>query len=130
MLTCTPSFRMLCVTDVVVGAQDNCGGTNWPAENTSWIKFQQGFDECYAKTKRYIVKSIECKMVILSRFVALSASLTQNASLFQTAATLLAPAAAAIGSPTSRTCGGRRGMFRIPGSECSISRLGLWLLCD
>ena len=75
---------MRCVTDVVVGAQDNCGGTNWPAENTSWIKFQQGFDECYAKTKRYIVKSIECKIVILSRFVALSVSLTQKASLFQT----------------------------------------------
>ena len=50
---------LCCVTDVADGAQDNCGGTNWPAENTSWIKFQQGFDECYAKTKRYIVKSIE-----------------------------------------------------------------------
>jgi alpha-galactosidase len=41
---------------------DNCGGSNWPQENTSWIKFQQGFDECYAQTGRYIVKSIEyCK---------------------------------------------------------------------
>ena len=50
---------LCCVTDVADAAQDNCGGTNWPAENTSWIKFQQGFDECYAKTKRYIVKSIE-----------------------------------------------------------------------
>lgn len=38
---------------------DNCGGTNWPSENTSWINFQKGFDECYAKTGRYIVKSIE-----------------------------------------------------------------------
>jgi hypothetical protein len=38
---------------------DNCGGTNWPADNTSWIKFQQGFDECYSATGRYIVKSIE-----------------------------------------------------------------------
>ena len=38
---------------------DNCGGTQWPAENTSWINFQQGFDRCYAETGRYIVKSIE-----------------------------------------------------------------------
>ena len=38
---------------------DNCGGTNWPAENTSWIKFQQGFDKCYAETGRYVIKSIE-----------------------------------------------------------------------
>jgi hypothetical protein len=37
----------------------SCGGTNWPAENTSWIKFQQGFDECFSATGRYIVKSIE-----------------------------------------------------------------------
>lgn len=43
---------------------DNCGGTNWPAENTSWIKFQQGFDLCYNQTGRYIVKSIEyCRTV-------------------------------------------------------------------
>jgi len=43
---------------------DNCGGTNWPAENTSWIRFQQGFDLCYNQTGRYIVKSIEyCRTV-------------------------------------------------------------------
>jgi hypothetical protein len=38
---------------------DNCGGTNWPVENTSWIKFKQGFDKCYEDTGKYIVKSIE-----------------------------------------------------------------------
>jgi len=38
---------------------DNCGGANWKQENTSWIKFQQGFDLCYNQTGRYIVKSIE-----------------------------------------------------------------------
>ena len=38
---------------------DNCGGTNWPQENTSWIKFQSGFDKCFASTGRYVVKSIE-----------------------------------------------------------------------
>ena len=38
---------------------DNCGGTNWKEQNTSWINFQKGFDECYNKTGRYIVKSIE-----------------------------------------------------------------------
>ena len=38
---------------------DNCGGTNWPAQNTSWINFQQGFDDCYSATGRYVVKSIE-----------------------------------------------------------------------
>ena len=31
-------------------------------ENTSWAKFQQGFDACYSSTGRYVVKSIEyCK---------------------------------------------------------------------
>lgn len=38
---------------------DNCGGTNWPQENTSWINFKKGFDKCYAATGKYIVKSIE-----------------------------------------------------------------------
>lgn len=38
---------------------DNCGGTQWPAENTSWINFKKGFDECLASTGRYVVKSIE-----------------------------------------------------------------------
>ena len=38
---------------------DNCGGQNWPADNTSWIKFGQGFDECFKKTGRYTVRSIE-----------------------------------------------------------------------
>ena len=28
-------------------------------ENTSWIKFQEGFDKGYKDTGRYIVKSIE-----------------------------------------------------------------------
>ena len=43
---------------------DNCGGANWPRDNTSWIRFQKGFDECYKRTGRYIVKSIEyCRSV-------------------------------------------------------------------
>eukprot|EP00658_Telonema_sp_P-2_P053634 TRINITY_DN4221_c0_g2_i11.p1 TRINITY_DN4221_c0_g2~~TRINITY_DN4221_c0_g2_i11.p1 ORF type:complete len:727 (-),score=188.39 TRINITY_DN4221_c0_g2_i11:280-2460(-) len=41
---------------------DNCGGSSYPEANTSWSKFQQGFDECYRQTGRYIVKSVEyCK---------------------------------------------------------------------
>jgi hypothetical protein len=32
---------------------DNCGGTNWPQENTSWINFKQGFDACFNQTGRY-----------------------------------------------------------------------------
>lgn len=41
---------------------DNCGGDNWPVENTSWVKFAKGFDDCYHKTGRYTVRSIEfCK---------------------------------------------------------------------
>jgi hypothetical protein len=32
------------------------------SQNTSWLNFQKGFDACYAKTGRYIMKSIEyCK---------------------------------------------------------------------
>ena len=41
---------------------DNCGGANWPALNTSWLRFKQGFEKCYNDTGRYIVSSIEyCK---------------------------------------------------------------------
>ena len=47
---------------------DNCGGSNWPAENTSWINFKTGFDACYAKTGRYTVRSIEyCRNPALSQ---------------------------------------------------------------
>ena len=38
---------------------DNCGGSNWPKLNTSWILFKEGFDQCYKKTGRYTVRSIE-----------------------------------------------------------------------
>ena len=39
-----------------------CGGTNWPQENTSWINFRKGFERCYSDTGNYIVTSIEyCK---------------------------------------------------------------------
>jgi alpha-galactosidase len=41
---------------------DNCGGSNWPILNTSWIKFTEGFEKCYNRTGRYIVRSVEyCK---------------------------------------------------------------------
>ena len=33
---------------------DNCGGQNWPQENTSWINFKKGFDKCYAETGKYV----------------------------------------------------------------------------
>jgi len=43
---------------------DNCGGTNWRTTNTSWIKFTEAFEECYKKTGRYIVRSVEyCREV-------------------------------------------------------------------
>ena len=38
---------------------DNCGGTNWPQENTSWINFQAGFDKCHKETGRYIARPPE-----------------------------------------------------------------------
>lgn len=38
---------------------DNCGGTNWPEANQSWIKFAEGLDACYGRTGRYTVRSVE-----------------------------------------------------------------------
>ena len=38
---------------------DNCGGSNWPKLNTSWILFKEGFHQCFRKTGRYTVRSIE-----------------------------------------------------------------------
>jgi len=37
---------------------DNCGGTNWKAENHSWILFKEGLDKCFHLTGRYTVRSI------------------------------------------------------------------------
>lgn len=43
---------------------DNCGGSNWDTLNTSWIKFTKGFDECYNRTGRHTVRSVEtCESV-------------------------------------------------------------------
>eukprot|EP00656_Telonema_subtile_P039805 TRINITY_DN44889_c0_g2_i1.p1 TRINITY_DN44889_c0_g2~~TRINITY_DN44889_c0_g2_i1.p1 ORF type:complete len:327 (+),score=91.75 TRINITY_DN44889_c0_g2_i1:704-1684(+) len=38
---------------------DACGGSKWPASNTSWIKFKQGFSKCFDHTGRYTVQSVE-----------------------------------------------------------------------
>ena len=41
---------------------DDCGGATWNVGNTSWKLFTEGFQECYEKTGRYIVRSVEyCK---------------------------------------------------------------------
>lgn len=38
---------------------DNCGGSNWPRTNTSWIKFREAFDSCTVDTGRPVVLSVE-----------------------------------------------------------------------
>lgn len=38
---------------------DGCNGAQWPALNTSWINFRQGFNACEAETGRDIVLSVE-----------------------------------------------------------------------
>lgn len=56
---------------------DNCGGSNWKTLNTSWIKFTEGFEKCYNKTGRYIVRSVEyCRSVTgCGEWIANSANL-------------------------------------------------------
>ena len=50
--------------------QDQCGGKRWPAANTSWIKFSDGFKSCQQSTGRAIFESVE---VPLAASLAVSA---------------------------------------------------------
>jgi len=56
---CHFAHHFCCPITARVRPDDNCGGSEWPAVNTSWIKFRQGFDECTKKTGRDMILSVE-----------------------------------------------------------------------
>ena len=50
---------LLCSWRVDYLKNDDCGGTDYPRANTSWIRFKAQFDKCYEEEQHPIFASIE-----------------------------------------------------------------------